>query len=63
MAEALALWLAFNLPAYHLVWLQDGHVATSIEDMTLPECQAHQRTFKPRAQAVCVLDFAEREYT
>lgn len=65
MAKALAIgiYLAFQMPSFHLVWIENGQVAVSIEDMTEAECRARQKTFKPRAQAQCVLDVGEREYS
>lgn len=65
----LLVWLfaseahAFPLPAYHLVFQKDGAQGISIEDMTLSECKARAKTFKPSAHAKCVLAIGQREYT
>ena len=62
------LWLvssaqAFELPAYHLVWIQDGRVVQSVEDYTLPECKSLANHYRKRARARCVLQIEVREYT
>lgn len=63
MGQILALLLAFNMPIYHLVYIQGDKVVERVEDLTGPECKAKQIRYKPRAQAQCVLIIGEREYT
>lgn len=59
----LALYLAFQMPAFHLVWTDKGHVVVNNEDMTLSECKARAKQFKVIPKAKCVLEIGEREYT
>lgn len=59
----LTAYLAFAMPAYHLVFEKNGLQLVSAEDLTLAECRARAKTFKKSAHAKCVLDIGEREYT
>lgn len=67
MVEALGLILAFRLafelPAYHLMFVKDNQLFVMSEDMTRDECLTRAKTFKPRARAKCVLDPGIREIT
>lgn len=63
MIFALALLLStFDMPVFHLVWIQDGKAVESVEDMTLSECKERAKHYKLRAQAQCYLSIVTREY-
>lgn len=58
-----AYLLAFDMPAFHLFWVQDGKLVESVEDYTLPECKAKANQFKKKQKAKCLQTVVTREYT